>query len=56
MKTFSIEWGTDFCEDFPDRFDFTEIEAETEEEAVQKFRDLKIYKSIIYRVQEVKGN
>lgn len=53
MKKYLIEWGTDYCDDFPERNDEEIIEAETETEAIEKFESLKIPKAIIYKVKEL---
>lgn len=55
MKLFEIEWETDFCEDYPERRGETLIEAETEEEAIKKFKALKIQKAIIFNIYERKS-
>lgn len=53
MKKYLIYWGTDYCEDYPERTGIDEIEAETEEEAEKKFYDRKIPKAIAYRIIEI---
>lgn len=53
MKKYLIYWGTDYCEDYPERTGVDEIEAETEEEAEKKFYDLKIPKAIAYRITKI---
>lgn len=52
MKRYLIEWETDFCEDFPEAFGEVLIEAETEEEAAEKFYALKIPVSVIMNIEE----
>ena len=47
-----ISWGTDFCDDFPERLGDTEIEADSEDEAIKKFNALKIQKANIYRIEK----
>ena len=53
MKKFLIEWETDYCDSFPEQWGQEIIEAENEDEAIQKFNDLKIRKACIGFVGEV---
>lgn len=52
MKKYIIFWGTDYCDIFTERSGETCIEAESEEEAIKKFYDLKIPKANIFEVVE----
>lgn len=53
MKKFLIEWETDYCDCFPERFGTNIIEAKTEKEALIKFKNLKIQKACVSRIEEV---
>ena len=53
MKKYIIFWETDFCDNFPERMGDVEIEADSEDEAIKKFNELKIQKAIIHRIDEV---
>lgn len=37
MKKFEVEWETCYCDDFPEKWGTTIIEAETPDEAKKKF-------------------
>ena len=52
MKKYLIEWETDYCEDFPEKSGECVIEAESEEEAAQKFYKNSVSKAIIFNIQE----
>lgn len=52
MKKFLIEWETDYCDDFPERSGECVIEAETEDEAAQKFWKNAASKQIITGIYE----
>ena len=52
MKEYLIEWETDFCEDFPEKTGVCAIKANSEEEAAEAFRALKITKAIIMNITE----
>lgn len=55
MKKYIIFWETDYCDNFPERMGEIEIEANSEEEAKEKFYQTKPTRAIIYRIQEVKN-
>lgn len=52
MKKYIITWETDYCDNFPERSGETPIEAESEKEAIEKFKELKIPKANILDVSE----
>lgn len=52
MKKYLIEWETDYCDNFPERSGETIIEAETENEAAQKFYKTSISKAVIIGIHE----
>lgn len=52
MKTYIVEWETDYCDNFHERSGETAIEAETEEEAAQKFYKTSISKAAIIGIYE----
>lgn len=54
MKKYIIFWGTDYCDDFPERTGEIVIEANSKEEAEEKFYELKKPKAIIYNITEDK--
>lgn len=54
MKKWLIEWETDYCDCFPERSGECVIEAETEQEAIQKFRKGSVTKSFITDITEVR--
>ena len=53
MKKFQIEWETDYCDNFPEQSGDVTIEAETEEEALCKFGEMKIRKACVSNIYEV---
>lgn len=54
MKKYTIEWETDFCDNFPETNGSCTVEAETEKEAIEKFKALKKPKAIIVDLYEEK--
>lgn len=50
-KVFNVFWETDYCDDFPERDEVTEIEAADEKEAAEKFRRSHLGKCIVYAVE-----
>ncbi len=56
MKTFIIEWETDYCDDFPERRGTSIVMADTEDEAARKFAELKITKACIMNITEREEN
>lgn len=53
MKNFLIEWETDYCDNFPEHFGELTVEAESENEAIEKFYSMNIRKACLSRVTEV---
>ena len=53
MKKWLIEWETDYCENFPERSGECVIEAETEDEATEKFYKNSVSKQIIIGIHEI---
>ena len=54
MKKYTIEYETDFCDNFPEISGSCTVEAETEKEAIEKFRALKKPKTIIIDLYETR--
>lgn len=53
MKQFNVEWETDYCDDFPEKYGTAIIEAETPEEAVKKFKATNtVHKALVTEVTE----
>ena len=56
MKKYTIEWETDFCEDFPEKNGFCTVEANSEDEAAQKFYAKGIIKAVIIGITEERND
>lgn len=50
MRVFTLEWETDFCDDFPEVRGTTTIEANTEAEALEKYKALRNPKTIVFNI------
>jgi hypothetical protein len=53
MKKYLIEWETDYCEDFPEKSGECVIEAESEEDAAQRFYKNTKSKATVINIQKI---
>lgn len=51
MKKYLIDWETDYCDNFPEKSGTNAIMADTKEEAIKKFNDLRIPKAVVIGVE-----